>query len=400
VTAVLVSFAAVLGALVGSFANVVIHRLPRGASVVRPGSSCPRCGRRLTPLELVPVLSWLVQRGRCRGCGARVSVRYPAVEALTATGFGLLAWRWTPLDHPVAFAFLAAWWTALVIATFIDLDVHEIPDVLTLPGTALGLAAAFLWHPAPDLPGPTEAALGAAIGAGVLTAINRIGALVLRRLRDTRERLWPIGFDQANLAALAGTLGGWLVGLAAAGASLLLNLATRRTLRLPEAWLWGGWLVALALSPLTIGVVASLAGGLAACGAAALAGAAVWWLHDLARSGSRDADADAAEATVRDRTGASDAGADAPEAADDEPVAMGFGDVKLAALLGVVLGWERLLVALFLAVLLGAVVGVVQRAMGGTRVVPFGPFLAVGGVLGLFFGRTLIAAYLGALGVG
>jgi len=145
--------------------------------------------------------------------------------------------------------------------------------------------------------------------------------------------------------------------------------------------------------------VASLAGGLAACGAAALAGATVWWLHDLARSGGRDATAEAAETTVRDRTGASDTSTDATEASDEEPVAMGFGDVKLAALLGVVLGWERLLVALFLAVLLGAVVGVAQRAMGGTRVVPFGPFLAVGGVLGLFFGQALIAAYLGALGV-
>jgi leader peptidase (prepilin peptidase)/N-methyltransferase len=403
VSAALVALAAVLGALVGSFANVVIHRLPRGVSIVRPRSACPRCGRRLGPLELVPVLSWLLQLGRCRGCGARISARYPLVEALTAGGFALLAWRWSPLDAPVAFAFLAAWWAALTIATFIDLDVQEIPDALTLPGTALGLAAAVAWHPAAGLPGPGEAALGAAIGAGALTAVNRIGALVLRRLRDTRERLWPIGFDQANLAALAGALAGWRIGLAAAALSLALNLATRRTLRLPEAWAWGGWLLAVALSPLTIGVVASLAGGLAACGAAALAGAAVWWLHDLARGAPADDDAAAAaaEGTVRERTGAErPASADPPDPAAEEPVAMGFGDVKLAALLGVVLGWERLLVALFLAVLLGAGVGVAQRALGGTRVVPFGPFLAVGGVLGLFLGETLIAAYLGALGVG
>jgi leader peptidase (prepilin peptidase)/N-methyltransferase len=78
---------------------------------------------------------------------------------------------------------------------------------------------------------------------------------------------------------------------------------------------------------------------------------------------------------------------------------MGSGDGKLAALLGAVLGWERLLVALFAAVLVGAVVGLIQRAAGGTRVVPFGPFLALGGVLALFFGDALLQAYLGALGV-
>lgn len=387
------AIAALFGALIGSFSNVVIHRLPAGASIVHPGSSCPSCGRRLGPLELIPILSWAAQRGRCRGCGAPVSARYPLVEALVAAGFALLAWRWSPLDEPAAFVFLAAWWTLLTIAAFIDLDVHEIPDALTLPATLAGLAAAFAWRGADGLPSPAEAATGAAIGAGVLTVINRLGALVLRRFGDTRERLWPLGFDQANLAALAGAAAGWAAGLAAAALSLLANLATRRTLRLPEPLVWGAWLAALALSPLGIGVVASLSGGLIACGVAALAGAAVWWLHDLRRGEPRDA---AATGAVEGADAAASAAADDGA---DEPVAMGFGDVKLAALLGVALGWERLLVALFLAVLIGAVAGVAQRAAGGTRVVPFGPFLALGGVLGLFFGDALIIAYLGSLGV-
>lgn len=408
-TPALIALAALLGALIGSFSNVVIHRLPAGASIVRPRSSCPRCGRELGPLELVPIASWLVQRGRCRGCSAPISARYPAVEALVAVGFALIAWRWSMIDHPVAFAFLALWWTLLVIATFIDLDVFEIPDVLTLPGTGLGLAAALAWTGAPGLPSAAEAALGAAIGAGVLTAVNRIGALVLRRFRDTRERLWPIGFDQANLAALAGTAGGWAIGLAAASVSLALNLVTRRVVRLPEPLAWGGWLVALSLAPLGIGLAAGLAGGLAACGAAALAGAVVWWVHDLRRpaatpkghpdAASRDAGANATDATPASPSASADASAVASGEADDEPVAMGFGDVKLAALLGVVLGWERLLFGVFLAVLVGAVVGVAQRAAGGSRVVPFGPFLAIGGVVALFFGDAAIGAYLGALGL-
>lgn len=404
-TLTVVLVAVLFGALIGSFSNVVIHRLPSGASIVHPGSSCPTCGRRLGPLELVPIVSWVVQRGRCRGCGTAIAARYPFVEALVALGFGLTAWRWSPLDHPVAFAFLAAWWTLLVIATFIDLDRFEIPDVLTLPGLAVGLVAALAWRGAPDLPGFAGAAFGAALGAGVLTLVNRIGALVLRRFRDTGERLWPIGFDQANLAALVGAAGGLAAGLAAAAASLVVNLVARRPVRLPEPLVWTGWALAVAASPLGVGVVRSLGGSLAAAGAAALAGAVVWWTYDLATGRSTSAEVAAPEGSrVEVPAAASAAGPDDaardPRVAEDEPVAMGFGDVKLAALLGVVLGWERLLVGVFAAVLIGAVVGVAQRLAGGGRVVPFGPFLALGGVLALFFGDAVLAAYLGALGVG
>jgi leader peptidase (prepilin peptidase)/N-methyltransferase len=377
-----VLIAALFGSLIGSFANVVIGRLPEGRSIVHPGSACPSCGRRLGPTELVPILSWALQGARCRGCGSRISARYPLVEALVAAGFAALAWRWSPLDEPVAFLALATWWTLLVVATFIDLDTFEIPDVVTLPGATAMLLAAAAWGEAAGLPDLAGAATGAAIGAGLLTAINRLGALVLRRFRDTRERLWPIGFDQANLAALTGALGGFVVGAVAAAASLAANLATRRSLRLPEGIVWLAWLGAIALAPATIGLPAAIGGSLAAAGLAAWIGAWTWWIHDL-----------------RTPPHPTDAASAAPPDGADEPVAMGFGDVKLAALLGAVLGWERLLVALFAAVLVGAVVGVIQRAAGGTRVVPFGPFLALGGVLALFFGDALLQAYLGALGV-
>ncbi len=382
--AVVLIFAGVLGALVGSFANVVIHRLPAGRSVVRPRSACPRCDRVLTPLELVPVLSWLALRGRCRGCGAAISGRYPLIEATVALLFVAAAWWTDPLAHPFATVFLATWFLLLLIASAIDLDTYEIPDVLTLPTTALFLAGAFLWAGAPGLPDPAGAAWGVAIGAGLLTLVNRLGALVLRRFGDSRERLWPIGFDQANVGALAGTVGGVGIGLAAAAVSVAANLATRRTVRVPEPWVWAAWIVALAVAPATIGLLPALAGGLAAAGAAALAGAVVWWVHDLARARP--------DAGGVGGTGAPD------DEADEEPVAMGFGDVKLAALLGVVLGVERLLAALFAAVLIGAVVGVAQRAAGGSRHVPFGPFLALGGLLSFAAGRPLIDAYLRLLG--
>jgi hypothetical protein len=114
----------------------------------------------------------------------------------------------------------------------------------------------------------------------------------------------------------------------------------------------------------------------------ALLGAAVWWVYDLrTRAGGASGTQGDAEA------GAPDPGTGSE--GEDEPVAMGFGDVKLAALLGVVLAWEGLLVALFVAVLSGAIIGVAQRALGGTRQIPFGPFLALGAAVSLFVGDAL-----------
>jgi leader peptidase (prepilin peptidase)/N-methyltransferase len=88
----IVAFAAVLGALVGSFLNVVLWRVPRGESIVHPPSHCPECGHELGPLELVPVLSWVALRGRCRHCGVHISARYPLVELAVALLFGVVAW--------------------------------------------------------------------------------------------------------------------------------------------------------------------------------------------------------------------------------------------------------------------------------------------------------------------
>src|SRR5215210_6388178 len=83
-----IAFAAALGAVIGSFLNVVIWRLPRGASLAAPGSHCPACQRPIAPYDNIPVVSWLVLRGRCRHCRSRISVRYPLVELLTAAAFG------------------------------------------------------------------------------------------------------------------------------------------------------------------------------------------------------------------------------------------------------------------------------------------------------------------------
>lgn len=375
-------FLGLLGAVVGSFANVVIFRLPAKESIVFPGSHCPSCGHRLTPLELIPVVSWLVQRRRCRLCGAPISARYPLVELLSAAGFvgiGVLF----PLEEGFTAIPLLAIYAMLVILAFIDIDHKLLPDALTLPATAIAVLGTLLYAPQHDVPGMREALVGAAVGAGVIALVNRIGSLVLRRLGDTSERLWPLGFDQVNVAVLGGALGGWVFGIGAAAASVAANLVSRRVLRLPEPIVYGLYLVALLATPLNpfVDVLGAFGGSVIAAGVAALAGAVVWWVADLVRGEAEPAE-------------------EALASEDEEPIAMGFGDAKLAAVLGAVLGWERLLVGIFLAVVAGAVGGIIGRALGGDRLIPFGPYLIVGAIAAFLFGNAILDWYLGLLGVG
>jgi len=135
---VFAALAGVLGSLSGSFLNVVIHRLPRGESIVLPGSHCPACGRAIRPWHNVPVLAWLWLRGRCRDCGARISARYPLIEALTAALFVALALRFGPSASALLWMVSAA---ALVASAVVDFDQQIIPEELWLGGLAVGLAA-------------------------------------------------------------------------------------------------------------------------------------------------------------------------------------------------------------------------------------------------------------------
>ena len=129
-TALLAAGAGLVGLLLGSFLNVVVWRVPRGQSVVRPPSACPTCARAVRARDNVPVASWLLLRGRCRDCAAPIPRRYPLVEALTAVLFVALALRLGPDPALPAYLYLAAVGVALA---FIDLDVRRLPDVLTLP---------------------------------------------------------------------------------------------------------------------------------------------------------------------------------------------------------------------------------------------------------------------------
>jgi leader peptidase (prepilin peptidase)/N-methyltransferase len=264
----------VLGLLVGSFLNVVIHRLPkmleadwqlqcaelRGEAVAvppvynlwMPRSACPSCGHPISALENIPVISWLVLRGRCRTCGAAIGPRYPAVELLAALLAGAVAWKYGPSMTLVG-SLVLLW--ALVALAFIDLDTTLLPDTLTLPLVWLGLL------------------------------FNLFGTFTT--------------LQSAVIGAMAGYLSLWLV----------------------------------------------------------------YWAFKL----------------LTGKEG------------------MGYGDFKLLAAIGAWLGWQVLPVTILLSSLVGALAGLLMIALvrHDRRIpIPFGPYLAGGGMVALFFGADLSRAYL------
>jgi leader peptidase (prepilin peptidase)/N-methyltransferase len=190
----LLIFLFVLGAILGSFFNVVIHRVPRGGSIVRPPSACPACGTRLRAWDNIPLLSYLALRGRCRYCAAPISPRYAIVEALS----GLL-----PVLLFVRYGAAAPFWVfwplscVLLVLSFIDLDLRILSDKVTLPGIVIGLAVA----PLTGLLGFWESLVGVLVGGGALYLIGILGELLLKKE--------SMGGGDVKLAAMLGAFLGW-----------------------------------------------------------------------------------------------------------------------------------------------------------------------------------------------
>jgi leader peptidase (prepilin peptidase) / N-methyltransferase len=202
------------GLVVGSFANVCIHRIPLGLSVVRPRSRCPRCQAPIGALENIPVLSWLALRGRCRSCREPISPRYPLVEAANGVLYLALARVMGPTPQAlVTMAFV----TALLVLSLIDYDHHLLPNVITLPGIALGLAASLLAGP----PTPVEAVVAAAAGYLAFFAVAKAYERS-RGIEGLGQGDWKmtamlgafLGWQKLLLTVFAATLGGTLIGLA------------------------------------------------------------------------------------------------------------------------------------------------------------------------------------------
>jgi len=184
----------VFGAIIGSFLNVCIFRLPAGQSIVFPASRCPGCGTPLHLYDNIPILSYVLLRGRCRACHSAISLRYPAVEALTGLMFVLLLYRFGPL--PVV-AVYAAFVAALIVISVIDFDHQIIPDVISLPGIVIGLLLSVLGYGPPLI----DSAAGVLLGGGLLYAVA-IGYHAM----TGREGM---GGGDIKLLAMIGAFLGW-----------------------------------------------------------------------------------------------------------------------------------------------------------------------------------------------
>jgi leader peptidase (prepilin peptidase)/N-methyltransferase len=196
VRALLLIYVALVGACVGSFLNVCITRWPENLSVIRPRSRCPRCERRIAWYDNVPVISWLVLRGRCRGCSLPISPLYPAVELLTAA-IWVLSFLWSP-DSFTAFR-LAVFATILLGIAVTDLRTYTIPDGFTVTGFLFMLATAIValfTDVQGPFAGPWTAVLGACVGAGAIAIVGWLGEVALKKE--------AMGFGDVTLMAFVG----------------------------------------------------------------------------------------------------------------------------------------------------------------------------------------------------
>ncbi|MBX9718999.1 MAG: prepilin peptidase [Microbacteriaceae bacterium] len=242
----------VFGALIGSFLNVVVHRVPLGLSVVRPASRCPSCSTAIRRADNVPVLSWLLLRGRCRTCAAPISVRYPLVELLTALAFAGVALLFGPAVVAstdalsigaailvlIAFLYLAA--VSIALAA-IDLDTHRLPNAIVLPSYLVGVV---LLGGAALLAADPISFVRSAAGAGILFALYMALALISPRgmgMGDVKLAgviglyLGWVGWSALAVGALAAFLIGGLVGI-----GLILARRASRSTGIP----FGPWMLA------------------------------------------------------------------------------------------------------------------------------------------------------------
>ncbi len=183
----------ILGLLFGSFFNVCIYRIPQGESIVFPGSHCPRCNHALTPWDNIPVISFLLLRGKCRFCQAPISWRYPLVELLTAGLFLLVVHSFSLTWSTLVYLILTS---AFIVISFIDFDHQIIPDKISLPGILIGFAASFVlplhWY---------DSLLGILFGGGIIMAVGYLGEWVFKKE--------AMGGGDVKLMAMIGAFLGW-----------------------------------------------------------------------------------------------------------------------------------------------------------------------------------------------
>ncbi len=191
----------VVGAMVGSFLNVCVHRMPKGLSIVKPGSACPKCATPIRWYDNFPVLSWVLLGAKCRTCKARIHWQYPLVELITCLLFLAVYWKFgMTLASPVYMTLMAA----LVLVTFIDLADWTIPNEVTFPGMPLGIAFSVVAMLYPEsgllLDKPLMSFVGLLVGGGSLYALDMLSLLIMKKR--------GMGFGDVKLLAMLGAFFG------------------------------------------------------------------------------------------------------------------------------------------------------------------------------------------------
>jgi leader peptidase (prepilin peptidase)/N-methyltransferase len=342
-----------VGAVVGSFLNVCIYRLPLDLSVNKPRRSfCPSCKKQLTWYQNIPLLSWLVLRGKCANCGTRISFRYFAVELLTALLF-LWVWKSFPWDMAIAYWVFVS---LLIAATFIDFEHFIIPDEITIGGTVAGIVACGIVPELMATPYRGRAlltsALSAALGYVVLWVVLEAGKKVFgkKKIRlDAPTRFaWTRKDDDADFV-VGDEQGLWSDYFARETDQLILHcdqaIVDERDL-----------------------------------------GAADLRFHynrvNLAGEEVLLDTLDRISGVVREL--------------EIPREAMGRGDLKFLACIGAFVGWRAVLFSVFAGSLLGSVVGLFTMIIGKrvwSAKLPFGPYLAFGALIWMFFGEALVSWY-------
>ncbi len=341
------------GSMVGSFLNVCIHRLPLGQSIVSPPSHCPHCQYSIPWYLNIPLFTWLYLRGKCRNCGAPISIRYFLVELLTAVTF--LA-CWLTFGHQSASLALvyAVVLAGLITATFIDFEHFIIPDEITFGGMATGFLVSFLLpglHGQASVSGSLrQSLLGIGVGAGIIYAIVRAGKLLFGRQKVTLPADTRIIFSETAVHLPDKDIPyedlfyrrSDVITLQARTVELVDRCYKNVQVRLSPADLWIG---EERLNPEDVPYL---------------------------------------------------------EAVSAEIVfpreAMGLGDVKFMAAIGAFLGWQAVLFSLMLSSMIGSVVGVAlialrQRAWSSR--LPYGPYIALAAAIWVFGGKRLVHWWFG-----
>jgi leader peptidase (prepilin peptidase)/N-methyltransferase len=368
----------VMGACVGSFLNVVIYRVPNNISVSKPARSfCPTCQRQIPWYENLPLVSWVLLRGKCSGCGSKIAFRYILVELLTAL---LFLTTWLFFMETRGLGVVLAYWVLLslfVAATFIDFEHYIIPDSVTLGGAVAGLAFAAVF---PELlneggnhwRGLMMSLAGAAAGVAALWIVVELGKLAFGRIKfeadEGKVMNWTITQDEEQgeeeaIFKLHGEDGDseehpW-------SEIFFREKRDKMILQCPEVTIQGEMFKDTELVIYFNRVIR---------------GDREWPIEDLERLDGT------LTSVVIPRE------------------AMGMGDVKFMACVGAFLGWPGVLFTIFAGSVSGAIIGLTAKIVGrqewGQRL-PFGPYLVFGAVLWMFYGPQLVDWYLGrVLGAG